>query len=167
MQARIFVTDGKKTVKLFWLEHDGKDVHCGLSRFSSKLTYHGSGEVHTTQERQNINKDWRTPLLYIKGLMHLTTIQSIPLLLSSSKPVLIPAKKHDAVFLIDLRTIHDHVSLHVAVGLLEKGRFDAIAPMLLPYSHNNIKLTADQVYLITSVNPWVWVILYSFIQEDQ
>jgi hypothetical protein len=87
MDARVYVTDGQKTIKLFWLQHDGNDVHCVLSKFANKLTYHGSGELHTTQNGQNINRDWRAPLAEIKGLMHLTTISSIPQLLAYSDPI--------------------------------------------------------------------------------
>ena len=167
MRAQILVTDGNKTVKLFWLKHDGKDVHCGLSRFSNKLTYHGSGKLHTTQNGQNINGDWRAPLSEIKGLMHLTTISSVPLLLISSEPVPITGKKYDAVLLIDLRSMPSNADLHISVGLLEKGRLDAIAPMLLPLNNlNGIKLTAEQAFFITSVNPWVWVVLYCWHRQE-
>lgn len=168
MQARIFVTDGQKTVKLFWLAHENGEVHCGLPRFAgNKLTYHESGEIHATQNGENINKDWRYPLSEIKGLMHLTTIQSVPFLFSASQSVQISSKKYDASLLIDLRSLSDHADLHIAVGLLEKDKLDAITPMLLPStSLNNLRITAEQAFFITSVSPWVWVILYYWHREE-
>jgi hypothetical protein len=160
MDARLYVTDGQKTIKLFWLQYDGKDVHCGLSKFTNKLTYHGSGELHTTQNGQNINRDWRAPLAGITGLMHLTTISSIPQLLAYSDPISNISRKSDAILLIDLRPIPKDADLHIAVGLLERGRLDAISPMLVPIDFSGIRLAPQQAFFITSVDPWVWAVLY-------
>ena|SRR5215831_12561581 len=163
MQMRVLITNGVRTIDLFWLSHDGTDVYCGQPRFDGKRTYHASGKIHSTVEGEKVDEAWHTPLRDLKGQFHLTTIalsNSAQWFETVAPRYEYSKKKGDALLLIDSRTIPDGVSLNVSVGLLERGNTGVLDLMLLSGEAEDSSLSAQQVLLATSVDPWVYVILY-------
>src|SRR5438067_1410101 len=107
MRVRVLYTNNQKTVDLFWLSHDGKNVYCGSPGIDRKRSYHESGKVHTTSGGEKSEESLNTPLSNLKGQFHLTTIG-----LTNSAGwfnVVLPkfeysGKKGDALLVIDSRS---------------------------------------------------------------
>lgn len=170
MRARVLFTNGARTIDLFWLSHDGSDVYCGASRFDGKRTYHASGKIHSTVEGKKTDEAWHTPLRDIKGQFHLTTIamnNSPDCFDSIATRYEYTMKKSDAVLMIDSRSIPQGVTFNVSVGLLEPGNTDILGLMVLPREVEGFSVSAQQVLLSTSVEPWVYVVLYWWQSPDK
>ena len=162
MRARVLFTNGVRTIDLFWLSHGGSDVYCGQPGFDGKRSYHASGKIHSTTKGERTDEAWHTPLRDLKGQFHLTTIG----LTNSAKWFEVVASKHeysgkksDAALIIDGRSIPEGITFNVSIGLLEPGNTNVLHSMIaLPQEVQDI--SAKQVLLSTSVEPWVYVILY-------
>lgn len=171
MRARILYTNGTKTVDLFWLSHDGRDVYCGQPGYDSKRSYHASGKVHTKGQGEYRDEGWHAPLKDLKTQFHLTTIG----LRNDSKwfEVVAPkfeysGKRSDAILTIDSRSLPRRQAVNVSIGLLEPGRMDVLRAMAIPSVEAKAftPMSTQQVLLSTSVVPWVYAILF-FIEESK
>jgi hypothetical protein len=163
MRARVLITNGVRTIDLFWLSHDGSDVYCGQPKFDGKRSYHASGKIHSTVEGKKLHEAWHTPLRDLKGQFHLTTIglsNSAQWFDAVAPRYEYTKKKSDALLLIDSRSIPEGITFNVSVGLLEPGNTNVLNLMLIPLNAEEFSLSAQQVLLSTSVEPWVYVILY-------
>jgi len=73
-------------------------------------------------------------------------------------------KKSDAVLVIDSRSIPSGALVVVSIGVVEAGCLDALAPMTS--AHDEIGVEAEQILVATSVEPWVYVILYWGTEDE-
>jgi hypothetical protein len=163
MRVRILITNGRRTVDVFWVEHTGKDVYCGATKSSGKRSYHGSGKVHFTDGGVRTSEGWHVPLRDLKGQFHLTSInvgnargfvQAVHTRLDYS------GKKADAVLLIDARQIPTNVQTSIAIGLVEPGN-GAVLGKLISHNHEDaeLKISSRQALISTCTNPWVYAIV--------
>lgn len=130
MRARILVTDGSRTIDLFWVEHDGDNVYCGTSKFDGKRSYHGSGKIHSTKDGKKEHEAWHTPLKKLKKTFHLTSINigNADAFVKAAAPRYeYSGRKSDAVLLIDTRSIPDDVQTNIMIGLVEPGNGKSLA----------------------------------------
>jgi hypothetical protein len=164
MRARILVTNGQRTVDLFWLSHDGKDVYCGFTKSDHKRSFHESGKIHTTSNGKRQDEAWVAPLAELKGQFNLGSLS-----FGDAKKMLEIADprydyhcgKSDAVVVVDARSIPDGCQANLSYGLLEPGNFEALAPFIKDHHVPGfISLSCEQLVLATSVEPWVYVILH-------
>src|SRR5215472_8657485 len=72
MRARVLITDGSRTIDLYWVEHTGTDVYCGTPNVDGKRSYHASGKIHSTREAKREHEAQHTPLKDLKGQFSLT-----------------------------------------------------------------------------------------------
>jgi len=164
MRLRVLVTNGSRTIDLFWLSHDGVDVYCGPNKFDSKRSYHKSGKVHTKADGVCNNEGWHQPLASIRGQFHLSTInigdasQFVEL---ADQKYEYGGKKTDACLIVDSRSIPSNVQANIAIGLLEPGNFEAISHLTIKQEFSEFEsISCEQILLKTSVNPWVYVIVH-------
>ena len=164
MRARVLVTDGRRTIDVFWLEHKGSDVYWGLPRFPTKRSYHGSGQIHTKQGGKAEGVVQRTPLANLKGQFHLTTVGwgDLSAFVRAAAPKYeYSRRKSDVVLTVDARAVPPKAQASIAVGLVEPGNFAVLKPLLsikLPWEGE--QLLPQQLVLATSVKPWVYACLY-------
>jgi hypothetical protein len=160
MRVRILYTNGQKTVDLFWLSHDGKDVYCGSPGFEGHRSYHKSGEVHSKTSKSTQDEGWHAPLSQLKRQFHLTTIalgNSPEWFKGVAETHVYKGGKSDSVLVIDSRSIPEGQPINVAVGLLEPGNFKVLGSILRSLKETGTE--AKQLLLSTAVVPWVYIML--------
>ncbi len=164
MRARVLITNGSRTIDLFWVHHDGKDVYCGLSKVDDKRSYHESGKIHSTFSGERRDEGWHTPLRDLKGQFHLTSINVGNIgkwinSLSSSWDY--SGKKSDAVLLVDTRSVPADVQTHISVGLVEPTNGKVMSWLLdLPFNVEGEEFKPQLGLFSTSVSPWVYATVY-------
>ena len=164
MRAHVLVTDGKRTVDLFWVEHDGKDVYCGHPKFDGKRSYHESGKIHSTRNGRKEDEAWVTPLKDLKKTFNLTSINignAHSYVTTAAPRYEYSGRKSDAVLLIDTRAIPEDVQTNILIGLVEPGNGKSLAWLLslqLPFEDE--EFLPQQAVLATSVKPWVYAVVY-------
>jgi hypothetical protein len=163
VRVRVLITNGRRTVDVFWVEHTGTDVYCGANRASGKRSYHRSGKVHYTDAGVRTSEGWHVPLAELRGQFHLSTINigNARAFVQVVHPRLnYSGKKSDAVLLIDARQIPTQVQTQIAVGLVEPGNGDVLAWLLsLKSEHAEMKVTSQQALISTATSPWVYAIV--------
>lgn len=164
MRARILITDGSRTIDLFWVHHDGKDVYCGLSKADDKRSYHESGKIHSTFAGERRHEGWHTPLKDLKGQFHLTGINlgNVRDWIKGLSPHWeYSGKKSDAVLLVDTRSVPLDVQTHISVGLVEPKNGKVLSWLLdLPFNVEGEEFKPQQGLFATSVSPWVYATVY-------
>jgi hypothetical protein len=160
MRVRVLCTNGLRTVDLFWLSHDGKDVYCGQPGFKGHRSYHESRKLHDRTQDSIHGESWQAPLSQLKQQFHLTSIvlgNSSEWVKAVAESYVYKGGKSDSVLVIDSRSIPEGQLLNVAVGLLEPGNFQVLGSLL--HSLEDIGTETKQVLLSTAVTPWVYVML--------
>lgn len=164
MRARVLITNGSRTIDLFWVNHDGKDVYCGLSKVDDKRSYHESGKIHSTFAGERRDEGWYLPLKDLKGQFHLTSINVGNIrewINNLSDSWEYSGKKSDAVLLIDTRSVPVDVQTHISVGLVEPSNGKVISWLLdLPFNIEGEEFKPQQGLFATSVSPWVYATVY-------
>lgn len=162
MRARVLISNGCRTIDLFWIEHTGTDVYCGLSRVQDKTSYHASGKVHTDFAGERRHHGWYSPLANLKGSYHLTGFTSHDLdawVSDLSNDWNYSGKKSDAVLLLDTRSIPNGTSVSISVDLVEAGNSEALARLL-----RNGPQQPLLAVLAASVQPWVCATVHAIAQ---
>jgi hypothetical protein len=164
MCARVLITDGSRTIDLFWVHHDGKDVYCGFSKIDDKRTYHASGKIHSTFAGIRRDEGWHTPLKNLKGHFQLTGInvgnigQWMGII---SNNLEYSGKKSDTVLFVDTRSIPQDVETHISLGLLEPKNGKVMSWLLgLPFNIDGEEFKPQMGLFATSVSPWVYATVY-------
>ena len=164
MRTRILATNGQRTIDLFWLSHDGKDVYCGFTKSDSKISFHQSGKIHTTSNGERRNESWVAPLAQVKGQFNLGSLSfgDTRKMLELADPRYdYHGGKSDTVMVIDARSIPEGCQANLSYGLLEPGNLAALAPYIKTHHVPNVmSLSCEQLLLATSVEPWVYLILH-------
>jgi hypothetical protein len=161
MRVRILYTNGVKTYDIFWLTHDGRDVYCGNPGVDQHISYHESGKIHAISKGEKQHERWHIPLAKLTCKYNLLTF-----FFANSKSwfedyqtvTRYSGKKSDAVLTIDSRSIPEDMAFIVSIGLLEAGHPEFLNLMTSQFEEFNVE--AKQIMRATSVNPWVYVILY-------
>lgn len=136
---------------MFWLEHTGKDVYCGMVGLSDHQSYHETGKRHIKQAGNYQILETREQLKELHGIVSLTTLAFAKGLLDAGSYLReYYGGSSDAVVYLDTRSMPAGEPVNVMLGLLEVGRSD-----LLPLKWPN--WTVHQVTLVTAVTPWVWI----------
>lgn len=151
MRLRILLTDGQRTVDLFWLIHNGTDIYYGAVGDNWKDSYHASGKRHMKSLNGGYGKiESHHPLEDLIEQMQLITFAFSTNIVRSSNAAEFSGKKADVFTFLDSRTLPAQVN--VAVGLLEPGNYSAMLP---------VHLVSDlkQVVFITSTRPWIYVMV--------
>jgi hypothetical protein len=164
MRARVLITDGVRTVDLFWLHHDGKDVYCGTTGFPEKRSYHASGKIHSTRQGKREDEAWHTPLKNLKGQYQLTSmdVKNIRRYIQLAAPKFeYSGRKSDVVLTVDTRSVPAGVNTSITVGLLEPRNAKALMFLLsLAVPAEMGEFTPRQMVIATSEEPWVYALLY-------
>lgn len=171
MKTRVFVTNGKRTGKLLWIEHTGSDVYYEGYGTKGHRTYHASGEHHhTAPSGEHTNTQMRAPLESIEGVVFLTAFSFInrsSFLNSPAFPEYSPAKarsKAEAILLIDSRALPNDRQITVWIGLLEPGNGSALGEILEKRKSSDT-MHDSHLLLAMSVTPWVWA-LVSWVSDS-
>lgn len=163
MRVRVLLTNGRRTVDVFWVEHNGTDVYCGTTKSVGKRSYHASGKVHHTSGTVRTHEGWHTPLNELRGQFHLTTINvgnARRFVQNAHSRLDYSGKKSDAVLLIDTRPIPTDVETQIAVGLIENGNGTVLTKLLsMEVNIPEIQLKSHQALIATATNPWVYAIV--------
>jgi hypothetical protein len=164
MRVRILVTNGSRTIDLYWLHHDGKDVYCGPTKSDHKRSYHRSGKVHSTIEGDRKHEAWCLPLAAIKGQFHLSTTNignAQNFVAAAAAKYEYGGGKSDALLVIDSRSIPDDVQANIAIGLIEPGNLEALSRLTANHQiEEGQSISCEQLLLATSVKPWVYAIVF-------
>ena len=152
MRVRVLVTNGSKTADLFWVEHTGRDVYCGMVGLPDHYAYHETGARHIKQAGGYQILERHVPLAELRGIFQLTTLAFSSTLLDAGNYLRdYFGASVDAVVYLDTRSMSgDAPFLNVMVGLLEIG-----PPELLPIGVPD--WVTRQIVLVTDVRPWVWI----------
>ena len=138
MRTRILYTNGKRTLDLFWVKHEGSDVYCGPSGIDWKRSYHRSGKVHLVRLGERMEEQWRTPLADLKGFHLLDGMGVLNNPRIFEDPIKeYSGKKGDAVLVVDSRSWPEDSTINIHIGLLEPDNFDALKQTYL-YTHLSI-----------------------------
>jgi hypothetical protein len=163
MKTRVLLTNGKKTIALWWVEHRGTDVYTGPAGALGKRSYHASGQIHDTYSGERRNVANHVPLSELKGQFHLTSInignatQFVDL---CSDQLLFSGRSSDAILMIDTRTIPPGAHTNISVGLVEPGNGAAIAWLLnLETDWGDEIQSTKQGLFVCSRNPWVYAMV--------
>jgi hypothetical protein len=163
MRARILLTDGTRTLDLFWVEHDGSDVYCGTTRVEDKSSYHASGKVHSDFAGQRRAHGWHSPLRDLRGSFYLSglTIDDIDVFIGSmSESWAFTGKKADAVLLVDSRALPRDAQVQISFGLVEAGNGDALA-RVISGSNGGSSVRSVTAVVAASVSPWVCAVAHT------
>jgi len=150
--VRIVLTDGERAADFAWLRHAGRQVACGVPEDASwHMTYPEDGRLHMTVKqhsggRRVFVRKAPVPLAGFTGHRALLAlgIGSTALAEGDLKPF-----KHtpqDAVAFLDLRAFGDAM-VWTELGIVEPGQTHQL----------RFDFTVQQVLLVTSVSPWVYV----------
>jgi hypothetical protein len=164
MRARVLITDGSRTIDLYWVEHTGSDVYCGMTNVDGKRSYHASGKIHSTREGKRDHEGYHAPLSELMGQFNLTSVT----LGNAREFVRVAAPRHeysgrksDTVLTIDARSVPEDAQTVISIGLLEPGNGKTMAWLTsfeLPFEGE--ELLPQQALFATSVHPWVYAIVY-------
>ena len=157
--TRVLLTDGRRTIDLFWLTHTGTDVYWGMSGTNRKTSYHESGKVHTKEGDVTTAVQEKVPLREIKG-WHIATSIGV-----NSEMLEHAAARYDyaggstnASLVVDVRSFPKGVGISIVVGLLGSRNYLALDRAITSYSSENPTST-KQVLISTETDPWVFAIL--------
>jgi hypothetical protein len=161
MRTRILITNGEMTLDLFWVEHTGSDVYCGMTDVPVKKSYHGSGQVHHTDAAGvRMEPSFVTPLKELNGWACLMSM-SIPTIAEFSNRLAphYTGGRADAVLIADVRTLRHAHSINITVGVVEPYAVQTLRNVM---SETVVDASwtigrAQQLLLATGEDPWVWV----------
>lgn len=170
MRTRVLITNGLRTVDLYWVEHRGSDVYCGMTRGQGKRSYHESGQIHDTFSGSRANEVRHVPLRDLKGQFHLVSVNigdAAKYVESAKDAFEYSGRPSDAVLLIDARSIPANTQTNIAVGLVEPRNGAALAWLFsLSGDLGGLFFSTTQGMIISSVQPWVYAIV-SWSQEKK
>jgi hypothetical protein len=164
MRARVLITDGSRTIDLYWVEHTGTDIYCGTPNVDGKRSYHASGKIHSTREGKREHEAQHTPLKELKGQFSLTSMtlgNAREFVKVASPKFEYSGRRSDTVLTIDARSVPEGAQTVVMIGLVEPGNGKAMAWLTsfqLPFEGE--ELVPQQVLFATSVQPWVYAVVY-------
>lgn len=162
MQLRVQLTDGKNYVTLMWISHEGDDVYAGHVGDPKKFSYHGSGKVHFKEPGSKVPGQMTVPLKDLKDYFPITNVS-----LGSTNAgrgalddwlYKDSGKKRDSILVIDIRSGLLGGSFSIHVGLLEAGNTDVLQALITG-------LEPSQVFLATSVTPWICALVVPDLAE--
>ena len=169
MRARALITDGVRTIDVFWLEHKGSDVYWGMPGFASKRSYHSSGQIHTKGKGGAQDVVQHTPLRYLKGQFMCTSMGFGDLrryVRAAAPRHEYSRRKSDVVLTVDARAVPATARTSIVFGLVEPLNFKALRFLLslkmpVPGEH----LLPQQLILSTAITPWVYACVYWWITD--
>lgn len=171
MRTRVLVTNGTRAVDLYWVEHGGNDVYCGMTRVGGKRSYHGSGQIHDTFSGSRKNEVRHVPLKDLKGQFHLVSVNigdATKYVESAKDAFEYSDRPSDAVLLIDARSIPANTQTNIAIGLVEPGNGGALAWLFsLSGDLGGLSFLTSQCMIISSVQPWVYAIVSWVTREKE
>jgi len=161
MRVRILYTNGTKTIVPFWIRHDGKNVYCGNAGVDHHISYHESGKLHVKSKGDALHEKMCVPLAKLAGKYNiLTSIFPNKQWQFDNAPGRMEYRNQesDTTLVIDARSIPADANLIVKIGVVEAGRLDALVPECA--AHDEVGMTVKQILVSTTVNPWVYLMLY-------
>lgn len=150
---RVLLTNGKRTVDLIWLEHNGTDIYYGYVGLDQKGSYHATGKRHSKSGSGGFTKiDAHHPLSNFKGQLQLCAFGIPTKIIEAASATEYKGGKGDSVLWLDARTLPELVN--VSLGLVEVGGYNAMLPV-----HTNPSTDLRSVHLITNTVPWIYVMI--------
>jgi len=164
MRARVLITNGARTIDVFWLEHKGSDVYWGTPGFADKRSYHSSGQIHTKRRGRAEDLTHHTPLASLRGQFNLTSMNlgnAGRFVQAAARRFEYSRRRSDVVLTVDTRTVPAAAQTCIMVGLLEPRNSRALmSPLSLTMPLPNEQLLPQQLIVSTAVEPWVYASVY-------
>ncbi|KQV60774.1 hypothetical protein ASC95_04905 [Pelomonas sp. Root1217] len=158
MRLRVLLTNGKRTVDLIWLDHNGTDIYYGGVGWSDKTSYHASGIRHRKARDGTLSPIQRHHRLdSFSGQLQLCVFGFHTKFVESDAATPYKGKKGDSVIFLDSRSLPDQVG--VSLGLLEAGAYAAMLPI---HQHLDLRL----IHLATNTTPWIYVAINAINGQD-
>lgn len=171
MRTRVLITNGIRTVDLYWIEHKGADVYCGMTRVAGKRSYHESGQIHDTFSGTRQNVVQHVPLKEIKGQFHLVSVNigdAAKYVQTAKDAFEYFGRASDAVLLVDSRSIPANTQTNIAIGLVEPGNGGALAWLFsLSGDLGGLSFSTTQGIIVSSVQPWVYAIVSWTLKKNE
>jgi hypothetical protein len=178
IRLELIVTDGKCTIRSFWLEQRKAGIYCSFISpgLSMHRSYHADGNVHYRVEgapRISGGDDFFNPTGYSKEVIKATPLNAFKgsfdffnggLRLNKEvleKGVPYRFKKVDNLLLIDTRNIEGKQKhLNFEVSLVEENFFSALESLIIERGklHRGAKQSGEY-HLFTTFRPWVLIFL--------
>jgi hypothetical protein len=160
MRVDILLTDGRKTVKIYWIQHKGIDVYSGVQGSIRKHSYHQSGKVHSKVNGVEESGFQSAPIKQLKGFFQITELAfpNLPELLTERTPFrFYSGIEPSTAITIDSRTFPSNMPINVGVYLIEPGNSEALGKLIYNVDFRTSLYQTQQVMLATSVELWVCV----------
>lgn len=161
MRTRILVTNGQKTIQVYWVEHTGSDIYFGLGGMVGKRTYHGSGVQHTSYGGTREKGYKGVPLKEVKGVRVLSNVSLGRLTetdFARRKSQNYSGKKSDSVIILDTRACPSGAEGHLEIGILEDNKLRDLEMRAKDHEWPHGHMVTQQIAVAAAESPWVYAI---------